>query len=267
MTKAGGLISSAARLLFPPKCAVCGIPVRPDGPPLCGACLEKWEREREEFAKEPPPAPPEGIKRAYHLAFYIPSRRGGGTAADNPAADILAYSMKQGKNGDVYPFIARQLCERLYLGAVDGRRAPDEAGLKRLSGCFGLVSYLPRSAKNAAKYGVDQSRSMAKEISRLSGIRFAPLYVNSSKKTQHELSAGERLANMSGLRLKDGAGKLLQETKLIIVDDIVTTGASVSAAAELALEAGAKEVTLLAPFRTKSNQGDQKHENRYPDRA
>ena len=235
----------ALDLLFPPKCAYCGGVTAGSGSPLCPDCIERWLCERKLFREAGKPAPPDGIKRACHLAFYTPSRKG-----EKTVADVLAYSMKQGKNRRVYPFAALSLCAELYKSAVDGRHEPDGTELKRLADYFDVVSYLPRSRKNAARYGVDQSRRMAEEISRLTGIGTVRLFVNTSGKTQHELSAGERRENMSKLTLAQGAEECLAGKHLILVDDIVTTGASVSAAANLALGAGAKDVTLLAPLRT-----------------
>lgn len=238
-------IGAAAALLFPPVCVCCGAGIKPGYAPLCPSCLEKWETEKSEYRDSEPPAPPEGITKAYHLAFYTPSRANRITAADS-----MAYAMKQGKSRFVYPFVARQLCSVLYMSAVDGRSEPEESDLTQLSERFDLISWLPRSKKNAAKYGVDQSMRLAREISRITGIKSESLFVNSSSKTQHELTSDERKANVSGLRFRPGGENEISGKRLILVDDIVTTGATVSAAAALALGSGAGAVTLLAPFRT-----------------
>ena len=239
------IMETAVSFLFPPVCVCCGAGIKPEHAPLCQSCLEKWETGKSEYRGSEPPALPEGITKAYHLAFYTPSRAGVKTAADS-----MAYAMKQGKNRFVYPFIARQLCSALYMSAVDGRREPDESDLSQLSGRFDLISWLPRSRKNAAKYGVDQSRRLTSEISSLTGIKAESLFVNRSSKTQHELSSEERKANASGLSLIPGKEEKIAGRRLILVDDIVTTGSTVSAAAALALEAGVGSVTLLAPFKT-----------------
>ena len=249
MTSANGTLSRVLALVFPPVCACCGNGIAPGEAPLCGACRERWDAEKRGYGSAPPVRPPEGITGAYHLAYYIPSRMDGGAVSDR-----MAYAMKEGWDRFVYPFLARQLCSALYMSAADGRREPEDEELKRLSDMFGVVSWLPRSEKNVLKYGVDQSRRLAREISSLTGIKAAALFVNSSKLTQHELTAGERRANMSGLVLRKDAKKELGGKRLLLTDDIVTTGASVSAAAKLALAAGAADVTLLAPFRTQSKQ-------------
>ncbi|MBQ7720469.1 MAG: ComF family protein [Clostridia bacterium] len=240
-----------ASLVFPPRCAVCGSVLAERDAPLCGVCLERWLCERAEYDGSPK-ADIEGVKRSYHLAFYTPSRMG-----ERTVADTLAYSMKSGGSGSVYPFLARQMCQRLYMSAVDGRREPKDEDLRRLAGFFDIVSYIPRSRKNALRFGVDQSAMLARGISELTGIPAARLFVNASDKTQHELTEEERRENMSKLRLRKGAEDEIRGARVILIDDIVTTGATVSSAASLAASAGASEIILIAPFRTRG--GVQKH--------
>ena len=56
---------------------------------------------------------------------------------------------------------------------------------------------------------------------------------------------------MSKLRLRKGAEDEIRGARVILIDDIVTTGATVSSAASLVVSAGASEIILTAPFRTR----------------
>ena len=107
-----------------------------------------------------------------------------------------------------------------------------------------VVSFLPRTPLQKRKHGVDQAACLAKAVSAALGVRMIPLFRRRGHSlVQKSLSRGERLANArKSLVLARGAGDLdLTDSLVLLVDDLVTTGSSMVAAAEL-LRAG----TLMA---------------------
>jgi predicted amidophosphoribosyltransferase len=72
------------------------------------------------------------------------------------------------------------------------------------------------------------------------------LKVVRSKRDQVELSAAQRRANVAGAY----RATALLRGKILLIDDVFTTGATMSACASTLLRAGAKEVHALSLCRT-----------------
>ena len=112
-----------------------------------------------------------------------------------------------------------------------------------------LITWVPLSRKRLRKRGYDQAKLLAGEISRLTGIPCE----QTLEKTRHNpaqsgtAGAEERKKNVQGVyrTVTSFAGE-----HVLLVDDIVTTGATMSEAAEMLLNAGAGEVSGLTLART-----------------
>ena len=83
---------------------------------------------------------------------------------------------------------------------------------------------VPISRERLKQRGYDQSVLLAKEVSKLTGIPFRTDILEKTKhnRTQHNLSAKEREANVRGAYRAEGAARL----RILLLDDIVTTGAT-----------------------------------------
>ena len=245
------IIDALAALLSPPACVGCGKRIAADEAPLCSGCLERFEGEKSAFeaylhGKSAPSPLGEVFVAEIYLAAYTPSRAG-----KDVIADKMAYAMKNGRSRELNPFIARQLAVKVYITAVDGRKTPGgDDELKELSERYDYIIPIPRSKKNARKYGVDQSVELSRRMSGITGVPAFEALKNVSSSVQHELSAEERAANAGSSVgfAKTGYNELIKDRSILLIDDVVTTGSSVKAAA--ALLYGAFSITLLAPFKT-----------------
>lgn len=108
-----------------------------------------------------------------------------------------------------------------------------------------LVTYIPRSRKNIALDGYDQAKSLARAIAKRSGFGHKTLLRRLKHgKQQKYLHLNERIENVKGMfspeALLSVSGK-----NIIIVDDLVTTGATVSEAAKVLYAAGAAEIVCV----------------------
>jgi competence protein ComFC len=117
-----------------------------------------------------------------------------------------------------------------------------------------VISYLPRSAKNKNKDGFDQGRELARTLSRITGIRCVScfsrrLFVNEQKK----LNSFERNLNMNSAFKLKVKRKNIENKTVILVDDIVTTGAGMAAGTRLLFSGGAYEVIGLCVGYTKKH--------------
>lgn len=99
----------------------------------------------------------------------------------------------------------------------------------------------------------NQSALLAYGLSEHSGLACAPemlqrvLYT----KPQMRMKRQERLKNVKrAFAVPDAAHNMLQQKTVVLVDDVVTTGATANACAKALKRAGAKEVRVLALART-----------------
>ncbi|WTQ47258.1 ComF family protein [Actinacidiphila glaucinigra] len=229
-------------LLLPAECAGCGAP-RTVLCEECGAALhEPGAREVR------PDAPPEGLPAVWAATVY----------ADQPRAVLLAHK-ERGALG-----LARPLGEAL-AGAVyaavrggGGGGAPEtrrrEAGLTLTPPTLTpptlppfLLVPVPSSRRAVAARGHDATRRLALAAAadlRRDGLTVRVAAVLRQRRAvadQSGLGARDRPANLSGaLTAVRGADRLLRTAPVVLVDDLMTTGASLAAAARAVEEAGGR---------------------------
>ncbi|MFH8409970.1 ComF family protein [Streptomyces sp. NPDC018019] len=112
-----------------------------------------------------------------------------------------------------------------------------------------LLVPVPSAARAVAGRGHDPVRRMALAAARdlrRSGVPVRVLTVLRQRRTvvdQAGLSARQRLANVSGaLTVVAGAGRLVAAAPVVLVDDLMTTGASLAEAARAVRAAGGRVV-------------------------
>ncbi len=203
--------------LFPPVCLSCGMNLKKEEGWLCPAC-------RTEFAA------------AYEPRFFL--CRGGNGYADS------MFSL----------FSYRSVAVRSYLfsykrAAFEGNGAIfEEFGAPALSAMpflekADLVCFTPRSRQNRLRRGVDQAEEMAKVFSRFSGLPFEDLLLRRGFSfSQHRLKGERRARNVRG---RFSTRRPILWENVVLIDDIVTTGATASAAARALKAAGAAHVYVL----------------------
>jgi ComF family protein len=115
-----------------------------------------------------------------------------------------------------------------------------------------LIVPAPTASSRVRQRGYDQSRLLARHLSRLSGIPWADCLVRSGQAHQVGSDKDHRLQQLqTAFRVKSGF--LLRGSHILIVDDVITTGATIEAVANILKEAGASRVEALAFARPKLN--------------
>ncbi|MDR2192134.1 MAG: ComF family protein [Endomicrobium sp.] len=106
---------------------------------------------------------------------------------------------------------------------------------------------VPLNIIRRIKRGYNQAEVLSREISKLSGIPVFSniLYRKKMTKPQFQLSKEERAKNIKNSFLVKN-GELTRKKNILLVDDIVTTGATVSACAAVLKKFGAKKVYALS---------------------
>lgn len=241
-------------LLFPPVCVGCREIVRiPDhlreAPYLCPDCAEKWKRETEELCGicQQPVGQCTCVTDAM-AAAHIPLFRKAvyyrhGTR--DPIQNRMVYRIKSAPDRRTVRFFAEQLAPAVReILAMNGWQSGDCA-----------LVWLPRSRENRLSSGTDQARALAKTLSNLTGIPAIGLLgrVPRADREQKELSPAERKKNAANAFRVQPRQAFPTSTHLFLVDDIVTIGASMAAAAKLLRHAKYTDVVALAALSDDAN--------------
>lgn len=127
---------------------------------------------------------------------------------------------------------------------------------------FDLISWPPLSAKRLRKRGFDQAEKLAVEVARAWGMKPTRLFDKEHRPAQSGiLDAAARRANVLGAyHLKDAA--LVRGKTILLVDDVFTTGATLSECARVLCTAGAKRVCAVTL--AKAGQGREKEPSPCP---
>lgn len=110
-----------------------------------------------------------------------------------------------------------------------------------------LIIPIPLHNLRKAERGYNQSLEITKGISRETGIRYSNSIMKRNKftATQTKFTLSERKENISGAFSIKNKKKIIDK-KIILVDDVITTGATISECAEVLKTNGAKEVFALS---------------------
>ena len=145
------------------------------------------------------------------------------------AANALVFSLKKDNRKDVL-----NLCTKEMAAAIrNSIEAPESY----------ILTNVPRRRAAIIEYGIDHSALLAEAVAKELRAEYIPLLKSQSQKPQKSLERKERLKNVEFDLIKeiDLTGK-----SVIIVDDIITTGASMGAAAALLRSLGAKNIVAAA---------------------
>lgn len=119
---------------------------------------------------------------------------------------------------------------------------------------FDCIVYVPMTASASARRGYNQTKLLAKALSKRTGIPVIYDAVEKVKdtKAQKRLSRRERESNLSG-SFRVRKPEEIRDKTVLIVDDVLTTGATVDAMTKRLLQAGAKKtyVAVIASVENK----------------
>lgn len=147
----------------------------------------------------------------------------------------LIYSLKRENRRDVLEACADELCAAI-SNSVDN------------PGDYIFIN-VPRRKSAIIKYGIDHSALLAREVAKRFRARYISLLASSAKRAQKSLETADRFKNAQFYIAKDID---LTGKRVIIVDDIITSGASVGKAAALVRSLGCREIiaaTLAIAYR------------------
>lgn len=207
-------------------CAACWASIVPITPPICRTCgdaLPSWrqrsiEESRCARCRRTPPL----ITIAGAIGAYDGSLRA--------IVHALKYDHRQ--------TLARPLSEKLRLAGTAVLREAD------------VVVPVPLHPSRERQRGFNQARELGRHL----GVPLADV-LRRSRKTppQADLPAARRNANVRGAFACRSAA-CVRGLKVVLVDDVSTTGATLNACASVLLRAGAREVRALTAARAVTRQ-------------
>ncbi|MGW7536866.1 ComF family protein [Amycolatopsis sp. NPDC054798] len=203
-------------LLLPTYCAGC----ETRGAPVCAGCSTTWGSPTAVLR-----APLAALSPAYALARYA------------GVAKRILIACKERRRRDVAPFLGRVLAAGL-MALPSARASP-----------WCLVPAPSRRTASRVRGGPHVQR-IAAEAARLTGACVAPALVVKGGRDAVGLSRAERMANLEDRLRFAAAGRPPPGTRVVVVDDVITTGATSAACVTALKNAGVPVVAVLALLAT-----------------
>ena len=219
----GPYVQSLLDLLYPPRCVGCERGIGVAEQPLCRWCMQSIERvDLEELLLHVRKNIPEW--RARFLYAHWMFDKGG---ALQRAQHMLKYGQR--------PFFGRALGAALAGGFVS--TAP---------GLPDLVVPIPLHRTRQLERGYNQSHALAQGICAETGFCLAANALRRVAVTRRQtgLSRSERRKNVSNSFRADP--DIVSQRSVLLVDDVITTGATAASAIEALLNAGARTADFAA---------------------
>ena len=108
-----------------------------------------------------------------------------------------------------------------------------------------LLAPIPTATSRRRQRGYDQSVLLARHIARLTRLPYADCLVRLGQAHQVGSTRAQRLMQLQqAFRVRRSL--LVKGRHIVLIDDVITTGASIEAAAAVLYEAGARSVWALA---------------------
>jgi len=236
---------AALDLVFPALCPVCQTPLgagRRD--PLCGTCWEAITRLGAPTCEVCGAAPPTRSPLA-PPAPRIVRTCAACTASPPPydyARSAALYADELRDALHAFKFAGRRA-----LAAPLGDLAAEQCGATLPDGIDALIP-VPLARERERERGFNQAALLARRIGRRLEVPTRPGWLARIRSTrpQSDLSAAERRANVRGAFR---ASELVAGRHLLLVDDVLTTGATLEACARALSAAGARRVGVLTVAR------------------
>lgn len=209
------IIKTLISLVFPSRCVFCDDAVGPDKH-ICKKCERNIEKLQISSILKP-----NGYKGRINIYGAFLYLNEGASAIK-----LLKFCNRPGNAQYLGEYIAKSV--------------------QRVSECeYDAVCFVPMTAKQIKKRGYNQSELLARSVATALGTSLDPSLLTKTKENeiQHTLTKAKRINNVRGAY---SASVLAKGKRILVIDDISTTGATLSECRRQLLKAGAAEVDCAA---------------------
>lgn len=226
------MLNKFLSLLFPTTCIRCKRIAKHGF--LCYDCKEEYEKELSDGCLSC--GNPHGKCRCdskylgnEKLFYAIPYKTDG-------VSRSLLLKMKTSNNRALVSHLTDKMAEVLKTNGIENGY---------------IITYVPRSPIKIRLEGVDQARILAHSLSEKMKFGIENLFICRGAKEQKSLEYEERdIYARSRFSLQIGASEKIKGKSIVLVDDIITSGATVKVCSDLLTEAGALDVVCLGAGRS-----------------
>jgi len=210
--------------IYPPFCLLCDARLDTDQHLICEPCWKSFAGFRS------------GIKlERYNLATY-------GRVYFKNVYIVYTYTEKSLELIHLFKYY-----NKMSLARRIGRDMTRMVTALNLESFIDVIIPIPLHGIRRRERGYNQSTLLAREISRKTSI---PMYDNIVKRiinnpSQTGLSYTERVSNVKGIFSIQRGGEL-QGKRVLLIDDVVTTGLTINECSKVLIGAGADEVIAAA---------------------
>ncbi len=213
-----------------PKCASCGVRLLKNDRALCSDCHKEYLNAKlsdcslcgkilSECECSNKYLRSHFLSKLIKVYRYIPE--------EEPPTNQLIYRLKRENREDIRKFLSNEIIEAIKNKNLD------------LSDF--IITNIPRRKKSIKKYGFDHTEKLAKILSKELSLEYVRLLKSEAVRDQKQnRDRAERIANAKFDYLPKAPD--IKGKSVLLVDDIVTTGASLGAAAILIHGLGAKKI-------------------------
>jgi ComF family protein len=201
-------------LLFPPKCILCGKILETGETDLCRSC-------RVETSEYPSGKRKLQFLDSFAAVWYY---------EENVRVALLRFKFYRRR--DLAPAFGRILAMKLLREYPEG---------------FDVLTWIPVSRLRKFRRGYDQCQLLAKTVGAELGMEPVPVLkkIRNNRRQSGIVGDAQRRANVLGV-YRVVTPEAIQGKRVLLLDDILTTGATAGEAARVLLTAGASEVHCAA---------------------
>lgn len=129
--------------------------------------------------------------------------------------------------------------DRKEVGAVLGKRMAEDPAISKIASRVDVITAVPLSKKRYASRGYNQAALIAQALAEQCGVRYVEILEkyreNAEQSTLDKQDREENVRNVYRI----AKGMQFHGKEVLLIDDIVTTGATLRACAEVLYDAGA----------------------------
>lgn len=201
-------------LLYPPRCVLCRKFLKKEETDLCADC----RKDAPDFTKAKSRIP---FVAGWTALWYY---------KDNPGESVLRFKFGNKRH------------YALAYGRLLGIRL-----LKDMPEGFDLIAYVPTGSLRVFTRGYDQARLLAEATAAELGYAVTPILkkIRNTPPQSRIRDAAKRRANVLGAYIVTDPA-IVKDKRILLLDDVITTGATCSECAKTLLIQGAKEVFCAA---------------------